>query len=427
MREVDIRIRESDAEIVQRIASEHGDPAPAVLALDDREDGPWRLVRVQVTNQRAGALMAAVAERVDDARITLNPTGLLPLSPPLHDLSDRVSDVSSRSTLELVLDTMQSIGSWRGLLTYALISGLVAAYGVLFENAFLLTASMLIAPMGAPAMVAVVGVTLGATDMVRKGVVRFAAGLTLTTASAVALGLAYGIENPTSMMAEVTNLSVWFGLLAVAGGAAGAQALVRSERDSLVTATATGFLVAVALSPPSAVLGLSLALGRAEYALITGFMLLLTFFGVVVGGWISLRSFGVRPDDPTLGRGRSRRGMGMALTAALALVLLVVWQSGPGPTLRKDDVIRQAARATSRAVSASSSYRLLESQVNVVQRDPEWIDGEGLIVRAMVVPARPGDPDPEAGVEELRDQIAVSIRASVEGVAPFVDVVVIPR
>jgi uncharacterized membrane protein len=356
----------------------------------------------------------------------------MPVSTPLGDVREQVKDVSSRSTLELVLDVLQSVGTWKGMLLYAVVSGVVAAYGVIFNLSFLLTAAMLIAPLGAPAMVCVVGVALGDVWMVRRGALRFSVSLVVLAVAAAALGFAYGLKQSTMMMETLTNLSLWSALLGLVGGAAGAQALIQAERDSMVTATATGFLVAVSLSPPSAVLGLAAAQGRWEYVALMAFLLALTFTGIVLGGWAALRMAGVRPGRPSAGRGSGKAAWTMVIAAAALLVGLIGWQTQRGAGYQKADSVRSATRIVRDAVTAVPGFRLVEVDARFTTGDAAWYQGEGLLIEVVVArePEGVAVPVPAAGSdaasEALRSAISRSIVARMQGVHPFVALSVLP-
>lgn len=98
---------------------------------------------------------------------------------------------------------------------------------------------------------------------------------------------------------------------------------VESERDSLVSGTAAGFMVAAALAPPAAMLGLSIPLGRWDYTALMGFLLMLQFVAIGAGGWLALMIYGVRPSDPSVGRGKGKWRTvlaGVVLLIAVAMV-----------------------------------------------------------------------------------------------------------
>ena len=430
MKQVVVQVRTEQVGDVVALGHEHGAAEPSHHPVTVGGRDGWTRLLVNMPNERIGGFIDAVGDRMDDVEFVIPTTESVPLRTPIGDVRDRVTDVSRRSTLELVLEVMQSLGTWTGMLLYSAVSGLVAAYGVIFGVPFLLTAAMLIAPVGAPAMVAVMGVTMGDTWMLRRGSIRFLVAVAVLAAAGAALGLLYDLEQSTAMMETLTNLSAWSALLGVAGGTAGAQAQVQAERDSLVTATATGFLVAVSLSPPAAVLGLSVAIGRWDYVALMAFLLALTFAGILTGGSLSLRLQGLGPRQMSASRGRRRTqrllgGLGVVLLGAL-----IAWQVAQGPGFRKADLVRSAERATREAVSTVPGYRVLAANASFTTADAQWHEGEGLLIRLVVTETGEGGTaqlEGEAVRETLRSVVRERVLAAMDNVQPFVNVSVIPR
>jgi uncharacterized membrane protein len=238
------------------------------------------------------------------------------------------------------------------------------------------------------------------------------------------LGLAYRLDHTTALMEQITELSLLSGGLALAAGAAGAQSQGRSERDSLVSGTAAGFMVAAALAPPAAVLGFATALRRWDYAALMGFQLFLQFVAIACGGWLALQAFGVRPGDTTLARG-SRRGRAVLLPAvALPLLAATLWQLGQGPRFRKADVTRDAVSLTQRRVGEVPGAALVQASARFTSQDLEPYRGETLLIEVTVENTSGADA---SSLERLvREAVAGSIRGQMEGVVPFVDVTVLP-
>jgi uncharacterized membrane protein len=362
---------------------------------------------------------------VGHAEIVLVPQGVLPLHTPLGDVHDRVRSVSVLSPLELVLGGLQSIGSWRGMLFYAFFSGTVAAYGIIFGVPWLLTAAMLIAPVGAPAMVSVIGAAVGDWRLFRRGFGRFWLSVAVLAVTAWALGLAYGIEVSTGTMELISSLSLWTVLPALVGGAAGAQSQVQSDRDSMVTSTATGFLVAVSLSPPAAVLGLAVALGRWDYVGAMAFLVTLTYCAILAAGWAALRLHGVRPARETAGRGTPGTRTALAVAATFAAAALVAVQAGEGPRLRKGDLASDAVALARGAVGEVAGVRLLEADARFTRRDVPLPGGAEALLITVVAERGVGAPD--AGLESrVRAAVERSVRAAMRGVRPYVDVTLLP-
>src|SRR5690606_24048991 len=146
----------------------------------------WSLVFLNLPNQRVGDFVDAVRREAEEAEFTLLPVSALPLELPLEQVAGSVQDVSRLSTLEVVLASLQSIGAWRGLLAYSVLAGVIAAYGLVFDVSYLLVAAMLVNPMGAPALVAVVAMSVGDGRMFARGGLRFLVSLAVQALAAAA-------------------------------------------------------------------------------------------------------------------------------------------------------------------------------------------------------------------------------------------------
>ncbi len=386
-------------------------------------DGDLSLVLVTIPNDRAGGFIAAVTAEVGDAGFVLLPVGALPLSSPLDRLAGRVRDVSRLSTLELVAASLQSVGAWRGLLLFSVLAGVVGAYGLIFDVAYLLVAAMLINPMGAPALVSVVALGIGDGRMFARGGWRFAVSLVVQAAAALALGFGYGLQVSTAMMEQVTALSTWAVVVALAAGAAGAQAQVKSERDSLVSGTAAGFMVAAALAPPAAVLGLSVPLGRWDYFTLMAFLLALQYLAIALGGWLVLHAFGIRPADPSIGRGTARTRTALVAAVALVTLGLVAWQTRLEPSFTRADLSRDALVIARDAVDRTPGAAYIQSTARFTRRDLVRHPGQTLLFDVVV--ERTGEHG-----DDLESAIRRAVRALVAdrmtGVVPFVRVTVLP-
>jgi uncharacterized membrane protein len=424
MRSIQVQVRTADVARVLSLAEEHGATAPMAVHVQ-RADGEGFLILLNLPNDAVGAFVAAVTSVVQNAEFILLPVGALPLATPLDRLDERVRDVSRLSTLELVVASLQSVGAWRGMLVFSLLAGTIAAYGLIFDTSYLLVAAMLVNPMGAPALVSVVGLAIGDGRMFARGGVRFVVSLSVQAAAALVLGFAYGLSVSTAMMEQVASLSSWTVLVALAAGAAGAQTQVKSERDSLVSGTAAGFMVAAALAPPAAVLGLSVPLGRWDYVALMAFLLLLQFFAIAVGGWTVLHLLGVRPADSTIGRGVVRWRNGLVAGVVVATVALVAWQSQREPRFNKADLSRAALEIARDAAADVPGAFLLEASARFTRPELERYEREGLLIEVIV--ERSADAaDDDALAASIRERVRALVSARLEGVVAFVDVTVLP-
>ena len=384
MRQLHVQIRPEHAARVLELGEKHDAFSPTQVVAHRPDGEEWRMVFLNLPNDRVGVFIGDVRAEVDEAQFVLFPRGTLPVQTPVAEIHERLRDVAPRSTAELVLGSLQSLGSWQALLLYAAFSGVVAAYGLILNASYLLVAAMLIAPMGAPGMVAVVGTAIGDARMAGRGALRFVVAVLVLVAAAALLGVAYRLDISTEMMEAVTSLSAWTVLVALVAGAAGAQSQVQSERSSLVTATATGFLIAAALSPSSAVVGLAIPLGRWDYVGQMSFVVALQFVSLLAGGWLVLLLYGVRPGDATVGRGSQRGRTLLVAAATLAVILLVLWQWAQPVGWRKADLAREATSLVRTAVSETPGARLIEASAHFTRPDLAARDGEALLIEVTV-------------------------------------------
>jgi uncharacterized membrane protein len=428
MRALQVQVPTADVEHVLDCARAHGAHRPLAIRadrvrLEDGEpDGAWSLAFLYLSNENVGAFVDDVRRGVADAQFILLPVGALPFETPLTQLDSRVRDVSRLSTLELVLASLQSIGSWRGIVIFSALAGVIGGYGLIFDVGYILVAAMLVNPMGAPALVSVIGLAIGDGRMFARGALRFGVSLLVQAAAALALGIAFGLTLSTPMMEQVTSLSAWAVLIAFVAGIAGAQAQAKSERDSLISGTAAGFMVAAALAPPAAVLGLSLSLSRWDYLGLMAFLLALQYHAIVAGGWLGLKIFGVAPADPSIGRGSARTRSLLLAAVVVVTAGLVLWQTTLAPRFVKSDLTRTALEIARDATTGD--VLLISSGADFTRRQMPDYDGETLLMRVIVEKRSVLSDDSVAAA--LRSRIEDLVAERMNGVVPFVDVTVLP-
>jgi len=172
-----------------------------------------------------------------------------------------------------------------------LLSSVVAIIGLTRGNAAIIIGAMVIAPLLAPNLALSVSTTLGKEDLFAQAMKTNVAGVSFALAFSLLAGLF--IELPAELNAELASRTVidWGDIgLALASGTAGALALISGTGMSLV-----GVMVAVALLPPLATLGILLASGRYTEA---GGALALLATNIVCINLSSVATFlvrGVRP------------------------------------------------------------------------------------------------------------------------------------
>ncbi|HEY9879894.1 MAG TPA: DUF389 domain-containing protein, partial [Leptolyngbyaceae cyanobacterium] len=196
------------------------------------------MVLVHVSNQKVEPLLEALRE-LPDLKVTLLPTGVMALHPPADEAAQQVIQVEERSPIEIFLGGLQSVGSWKGFLSYAALAGVVVWIGLYTTTTYLLVAAMLIAPFAGPAMNTAIATARGDRHLIGRNVLRYFSALSVTIGVTALLSLVFRQQIPTPLMIESSQISTVAVLLPLAAGAAGAINLVQSERSSLVSGAAT--------------------------------------------------------------------------------------------------------------------------------------------------------------------------------------------
>lgn len=176
--------------------------------------------------------------------------------------------------------------------TYLLLTGLstiVAALGMIDNNAAVVIGAMVIAPLLGPNLALALGTTLGDLQLARRAIAAALAGLGL--AILVAWSMAWLLE-PSSSVQLITRTDVNFSalILALASGAAAVLSLTTGAAIGLV-----GVMVAVALMPPAAALGLFLGWGDWPHAYEAGLLLAINIAAINLSAKLVFVLKGISP------------------------------------------------------------------------------------------------------------------------------------
>ncbi|WP_049998345.1 TIGR00341 family protein [Halococcus sediminicola] len=212
------------------------------------------------------------------------------------------------------------------------VSSAVAVVGLLQNSAAVVVGSMVIAPLIGPAMAAATGTVVDDRGLTARGVALQVLGLGLAVASAAVFAAAVrfvGLVPPgtdiTTIPEVQSRLAPDFLSLAVALGAgvAGAISLATGAGAALV-----GVMIAVALIPPAATVGLGIAWGRPLVSLGSGVLVLVNVLSINLAALVVLWAIGYRPQagvelDTVRERLRQR-----VRVLVLALVVLSAFLAG---------------------------------------------------------------------------------------------------
>jgi uncharacterized hydrophobic protein (TIGR00341 family) len=181
------------------------------------------------------------------------------------------------------------------------VSAIIATAGLLLDSPATVVGSMVIAPLIGPAMAAAVGSVIDDTDLFRRGAVLQLLGVVLSIVAATAFAIFVQTTNlvppgldPLALSEVEERLSPNFLSLAVAIGAgvAGAVSLMTGVSAALV-----GVMIAVALIPPAATVGIGIAYGEPSLALGSAVLVAVNVLSINLAALVVLWYSGYRPQQ----------------------------------------------------------------------------------------------------------------------------------
>jgi uncharacterized hydrophobic protein (TIGR00271 family) len=383
---------------------------------------PLDVVIVHVPNQKVEELLGEL-ESLPELHVTLIPRGVIALEPPASEAPQQVKDVEPRSPIEIFLAGLQSVGSWKGFLGYAVAGGVVVWIGLFTNSSYLLVAAMLIAPFAGPAMNTAIATARGDAHLLQRTLLRYFAALATTILVTWALSLILQQEVVTSSMITTSNVSSVAVLLPLIAGAAGALNLVQSERSSLVSGAAVGMLVAASLAPPAGVVGMAIAMGRWDMAVNGLFVLLLQLVGINLSASIVFRIYGMSARGARYDRGKKLVFPAILAVTILLLAGLLTWQFSSSPELQRSSRSQRATAELQKVVKNSNLVELVEADVRFPNSN---IKGQNTLLGTVYVQRKAGVTESD---QQIRDRLTKDIQTNLleQGfnATPLVDVSVL--
>ncbi len=213
-------------------------------------------------------------------------------------------------------------------LTLVAISAVVAALGMIESNVAAIIGAMVIAPLLGPLLGSILGVSLGERDLIIRSAQASAAGIAL----AVAIGGLLGVILPFDLTSKelASRAAVGFDdiALALAAGAAAALSMTAGASSILV-----GVMVAVALMPPAAAIGLFLGKSAWPMAGDAALLLGVNLAALHLSGQIVFLIRGIKPRT-RYRQAKVKQAIRFSLAVSgillLALALVIGYQVIPG-------------------------------------------------------------------------------------------------
>lgn len=248
------------------------------------------IVRPEKRQAVLDALQSAVAS-TEGARINVLPLEVTLPRPVEKEDEDEDKRRRVTGTREELYNEIQKGAKLDGnYLLLVFLSTVVATIGLVENNAAVLIGAMVIAPLLGPNIALAFSTSLGDTSLMWSALKTNFAGLGFALVLSYVAGMLLEIEPLGSEILTRTDVGISGVLLALASGAAAVLSLTTGISSALV-----GVMVAVALLPPTATLGMMLGIGQYDYALGAGLLLAVNVVCVNLSAKLVFLYRGVKP------------------------------------------------------------------------------------------------------------------------------------
>jgi len=298
-------------------------------------EGDRRLLRVLLDTGDTEALLDWLDDEIglaEDYRVVLLPVEATVPRPEIEEnekeKEEAAAEEGSSSTVariskeELYQDVVDAIKSSKVYHTFVVLSTVVAAGGMLRDNAAVVIGAMVIAPLLGPNIALALATTLGDADLLRRGLRINVIGVSIALVVALAIGFFFPVDPATPELAARTDVGLGDIALALAAGVAGALSFSRGLPSALI-----GVMVAVALLPPLVAAGMLAGAGYWTAAYGALLLLLTNVVCVNLAGVVTFLLQGIRPNrwyEAEQAKKATRRAIALWIVLLAVLVVAIL-------------------------------------------------------------------------------------------------------
>ena len=256
------------------------------------EDGRCS-ARLLVAPEQQQAVMDALQSLLGTAENTR--LLVLPVEATLPRIEEDVPDEEkkksiTRSREELYQKIVAGAQLDSNFIYLVIMSTIVAAIGLLADNIAAVIGAMVIAPLLGPNMALAFATTLGEGKLRWSALKSNIAGLLITLTISILIGLVWPLNFASHELMARTDVGMDGVVLALVSGAAAVLSLTAGLSSSLV-----GVMVAVAILPPTATVGLMLGAGNYQHAFGAALLLAVNLVCVNLAANIVFLLKGIKP------------------------------------------------------------------------------------------------------------------------------------
>ena len=289
MKIVEVVADDSYIDSIKNIVKKNDVPDFWVVSSDGEER---KVVRILVKPEQRQIILDALQEILATSfsyRIVVIP---VEVALPREEAEEETEIISATETTREEL--YNSIGKNARLnQTYLLLiflSTVVVAIGLLKDNVAVVIGAMVIAPLLGPNLAMALGTALGDTDLMWKAFKTGLAGMSLALGLSILIGIFWPLNVESRELLARTYVGLDSAVLAMASGAAAVISLTSGIPSILV-----GVMVAVALLPPAATMGLMLGAGQTDLAYGAAFLLAVNIVAINLSAKLGFLIQGIKP------------------------------------------------------------------------------------------------------------------------------------
>jgi uncharacterized hydrophobic protein (TIGR00341 family) len=203
-------------------------------------------------------------------------------------------------------------------LLLTVLSTIVAAIGLIEDNVAVVVGAMVIAPLLGPNIAFAFAASLGDRELMWQALMTNLAGIGLALLLTLSVGLIWPVNLDSEEILARTDVGIDGVALALASGAAAVLSITTGLSSTLV-----GVMVAVALLPPTATLGMMLGSGQLGLAGGAALLLAVNLVCVILAAKLVFLAKGVRP-RAWLERTRAKQSLSIYILLWTLLLLILV-------------------------------------------------------------------------------------------------------
>ncbi|MGD6802342.1 TIGR00341 family protein [Rossellomorea vietnamensis] len=224
---------------------------------------------------------------------------------------------ASRHELYVKIESMSNVHM--NYLLFVVLSSIVVTIGIIKNSSAIVIGGMVIAPLLGPVIALAFGSILGDFKLVRQASLTVFAGVGISLLIAILSGIVLPVPVESEEFVSRMQVDYMDGILALASGAAGALAILRGSPSSLV-----GVMVAVALLPPTIVLGVTIGAALWEHVLPSLLLLSVNINSILLSAVVVFNLSGIRPIKyDEIQRANNSRKFALIFVSVIFLILLI--------------------------------------------------------------------------------------------------------